>query len=60
MFDSPMEHCAICGEMVTLDQTLSECERKHGCGVDQACPLRYFFGDASRCPGPQGNKPPNS
>lgn len=45
MFDSPMEHCAVCGEMVTLAQTVAECRRSHGCGGEQVCPLgKYFSG----------------
>lgn len=46
MFDSPMEHCAVCGQMVTLDQNFTECRRRHACATDQLCPLQnYFSGD---------------
>jgi hypothetical protein len=43
MFDSPMEHCPVCGQMVVLDQAMRECGRKHGCAVDTACPLQKYF-----------------
>jgi hypothetical protein len=43
MFDSPMEHCAVCDQIVTLDQTLTECQRRHACAPDQACPLQKYF-----------------
>ena len=43
MFDSPMEHCAICGQMVALDQSQAECAREHGCKVDTVCPLLSYF-----------------
>ncbi len=43
MFDSPMEHCPVCGQMVVLDQTKRECGLKHGCSTDKACPLQKYF-----------------
>ncbi len=43
MFDSPMEHCAVCGKMVTLAQSHAECRRKHACAEDKGCPLRDYF-----------------
>jgi hypothetical protein len=43
MFDSPMEHCPVCGEMVTLAQAMTECQSKHACAKDQVCPLRKYF-----------------
>jgi NAD-dependent DNA ligase len=43
MFDSPMEHCPVCGEMVTLAQAVTECQSKHACAKDQVCPLRKYF-----------------
>jgi hypothetical protein len=43
MFDSPMEHCAVCGQMVTLAQTFTECQRRHSCATDQVCPLQNYF-----------------
>jgi len=57
MFDSPMEHCAVCGEMVTLDQTLTECQRKHGCGIDKECPLRKYFSGVGDSLDPRQEKP---
>ncbi len=57
MFDSPMEYCAVCGQMVTLDQTLTECQRKHLCGKDQVCPLRKYFTGIDAPPEPQQEKP---
>ena len=45
MFDSPIEHCPVCGQMVILDQTQVECAREHDCGIEVPCPLqRYFTG----------------
>ncbi len=43
MFDSPIEPCLVCGQMVVLDQTQVECAREHHCGSETACPLRKFF-----------------
>jgi hypothetical protein len=57
MFDSPMEHCAVCGEMVTLDQTLTECRSKQGCAKDQVCPLRRYFTDIEAAPDLRQVKP---
>ena len=45
MFDSPIEPCPVCGQMVLLDQTRRECAREHGCHPDTPCPLlKYFTG----------------
>jgi hypothetical protein len=57
MFDSPLEHCAACAEMVTLDQTLTECQREHGCGIDQACPLLKYFSGVDDSLDPQQEMP---
>ena len=57
MFDSPLEHCAACAEMVTLDQTLTECQRKNGCGIDQAWPLQKYFSGVDDSLDPQQEKP---
>jgi hypothetical protein len=43
MFDSPMEHCPVCGQMVVLDQAMGECGRKQGCAADTVCPLQKYF-----------------
>ncbi|MDP1609989.1 MAG: hypothetical protein Q8M11_02950 [Sulfuritalea sp.] len=43
MFDSPIEPCPVCGEMVLLDQTQVECAREHACPNDTRCPLQTFF-----------------
>ncbi|MCX7150020.1 MAG: hypothetical protein NTY05_11530 [Rhodocyclales bacterium] len=43
MFDSPIDHCPICGQMVLLDQTQVECAREHGCHPDTPCPLQKYF-----------------
>jgi hypothetical protein len=43
MFDSPIECCPACGEMVLLDQTQGECAREHHCGIESPCPLRRYF-----------------
>lgn len=58
MFDSPMEHCVVCGEMVTLDQSLSECRSRHGCASDQVCPLRKYFTGVDVVPDPRQEKTP--
>ncbi len=60
MFDSPMEYCAVCGAMVTLAQNVAECQRKEGCGMEQACPLEKYFSDVDGGPGSQPEKPPIS
>jgi len=45
MFDSPIERCPVCRQMVVLDQTKRECAREHGCDTGIPCPLeRYFSG----------------
>ncbi len=43
MFDSPFDHCPVCGQMVTLDQTKIECAREHSCASDTPCPLQKYF-----------------
>ena len=43
MFDSPIDHCPVCGQMVVLDQTQVECAREHGCSTDTPCPLQKYF-----------------
>ena len=43
MFDSPIEPCPVCGEMVVLDQTQSECAREHHCSSETVCPLLKCF-----------------
>ena len=43
MFDSPIDHCPVCGQMVLLDQTRIECAREHSCGTDTVCPLQQYF-----------------
>jgi hypothetical protein len=43
MFDSPIDRCPVCGEMVLLDQTQTECAREHCCSAGQACPLQQYF-----------------
>ena len=43
MFDSPIEACPVCGQMVVLDQTQRECAREHQCNTDVECPLRKYF-----------------
>ena len=43
MFDSPIDHCPVCGQMVLLDQTQVECAREHSCSADVSCPLQNYF-----------------
>jgi hypothetical protein len=43
MFDSPMEHCPVCGHYVVLDQTQAECARRQDCASDTVCPLLNLF-----------------
>lgn len=43
MFDSPIEACPVCGQMVLLDQTQRECAREHHCSTRTECPLKKFF-----------------
>lgn len=57
MFDSPMEHCAVCGQMVTLDQSLTECQRKHICAKGQVCPLQKYFTGVDARPDTEQEKP---
>jgi hypothetical protein len=43
MFDSLIDRCPVCGEMVLLDQTRIECAREHGCAKGIRCPLEKYF-----------------
>jgi hypothetical protein len=43
MFDSPVAPCPVCGEMVLLDQTKTECAREHRCSKTTICPLQKSF-----------------
>ena len=43
MFDSPIDKCPVCGQMVLLDQTQFECAREHHCSSDTVCPLMKYF-----------------
>lgn len=43
MFDSPIDRCPVCGQMVLLDQTRRECAREHGCDEALPCPLEKYF-----------------
>ncbi len=43
MFDSPIEHCAVCGQMVVLDRSRSECANAYKCAPGTECPLRQYF-----------------
>ena len=43
MFDSPFSFCALCQEVVLLDQTQRECAAEHKCRGDESCPLRRCF-----------------
>ena len=43
MFDSPIEACPVCGQIVILDQTRVECAREHHCDKSVECPLNKFF-----------------
>lgn len=43
MFDSPVEPCPVCGQMVLLDQTQVECAREHTCNPEIPCPLQKYF-----------------
>lgn len=52
MFDSPMEFCPICGQMVVLDQAKAECGRKQGCSSDAECPLQSYFAGSDADPEP--------
>ncbi|MCX7167880.1 MAG: hypothetical protein NTV11_16615 [Rhodocyclales bacterium] len=60
MFDSPMEHCPVCGQMVALDQAQAECARKHGCSPDTACPLQKYFTGVDFSPDQLKEKRPGS
>lgn len=43
MFDSPIDYCPVCGQMVLLDQTQTECAHEHRCAADMPCPLQSYF-----------------
>lgn len=43
MFDSPVEYCPVCKEMVLLDQTRRECKAEHRCKDNVVCPLERCF-----------------
>jgi len=43
-FDSPIEKCVVCGQIVLLDQTQGECAREHGCGSRECALGKYFEG----------------
>lgn len=43
MYDSPIDHCPVCKQMVVLDQTRVECQRAHHCSKDVSCPLESSF-----------------
>lgn len=43
MFDSPIDYCPVCNEMVLLDQTHRECASEHHCSSAVACPLKPCF-----------------
>jgi hypothetical protein len=60
MFDSPMEQCPVCGQMVALDQTKAECSRRHGCQPVAGCPLETYFVDVEGRPDPSRGKLPGS
>jgi hypothetical protein len=52
MFDSPMEHCPVCGQMVILDQSKAKCGLEHACKPGTVCPLeKYFVGTEGRVDG---------
>lgn len=58
MFDSPMEFCSVCRQMVVLDQAKAECCRKHGCAPATECPLQKFFSGAEGTHQPPPGKVP--
>ncbi|TRZ58272.1 MAG: hypothetical protein D4S02_12450 [Rhodocyclaceae bacterium] len=43
MFDSPIDYCPVCKEMVLLDQTHRECAAEHHCRKSVVCPLKACF-----------------
>ena len=43
MFDSPIDYCPVCKEMVLLDQTRRECASEHHCRKSAVCPLDSCF-----------------
>ena len=43
-FDSPIERCTVCGQIVLLDQTQKECATEHGCGSRECALGKYFEG----------------
>ena len=61
MFDSPIDYCPVCKEMVLLDQTRRECATEHHCRKSVACPLeRCFSGYDFSGPKPELHKSPNA
>jgi len=60
MFDSPIDYCPVCKEMVLLDQTRRECAAEHHCRKKVVCPLeRCFSGYDFSSPEPVGHRIPN-
>jgi hypothetical protein len=57
MFDSPMDHCPVCGQMVVLDQPQTECAGKHKCSAETPCPLQKYFAAAESGPDLSTAKP---
>ena len=47
MFDSPMEHCPVCGNYVALDQPQAECAIRQNCPEGTVCPLFKAFTEIS-------------
>ncbi|MFA6312175.1 MAG: hypothetical protein WC681_11895 [Sterolibacterium sp.] len=43
MFDSPVDYCPVCNELVLLDQTRRECATEHRCDSGVTCPLERCF-----------------
>jgi hypothetical protein len=43
-FDSPIERCTVCRQIVLLDQTQNECATEHGCGSRECALGKYFEG----------------
>lgn len=42
MFNSPLHYCKVCKQYVSLDQSVEECAREHGCNA-QSCPSADLF-----------------
>jgi hypothetical protein len=60
MFDSPMEHCAVCGKMVTLAQTLPSASASMGAAWINLSLAELFQRRHVATKDPQPDKPPNS